>query len=82
MPAPLAPPEWQTNYQAALREYGLELSDQTLQRGIASCMMSLADLPLDAKSCGKRRSCLAALSDLLVLRTLHYKYKRLRIAQG
>jgi hypothetical protein len=82
MAAPLASPEWQPSYQTALREYGLELSDDALQRAIASCMMSLADLPLDAKSWGKRRSCLAALSDLLVLRTLHYKYKLLRIAQG
>jgi hypothetical protein len=79
MASPSRCAEWHMDYQAALREYGLELFDSALRLAVTNCMLSLADLPRDLKSCARRRLCLTALSDLLVLGTLHYKYELLRI---
>jgi hypothetical protein len=80
MASPVIFPDWQSDYQTALREYGFELFDSALQRALANCMSCLADLPRDIESCTRRQSCLVALSDLLLLRRLHYKYELLRIA--
>ena len=80
MATSLRHPAWQIDYQTALREYGLDLFNISLQRAIAACMFYLNDLPSDSASYLGRLSCLAALSDLLVLRTLHYKYEFRRLA--
>jgi hypothetical protein len=52
-----------------------------LHRAITSCVNCLTDMPRDMSGYAKRQRCLLALSDLLVLRVLHYKYEARRMVQ-
>jgi hypothetical protein len=68
-------PVWQIDYQNVLREYGVSFIDIKLSRAISSCMDCLMTLPGDDFDFSEHRACLVALSDLLILRTLQYRYQ-------
>ena len=81
MAKPLATPaffDWHTDYQIALHEYGNGSVDLRLNLAISRCIFILREFPSHGSDFTERRSCLTALSDLLVLRTLHHRYEAWR----
>ena len=72
-PSPSKQSKWEVDYRDAVREYGAGFVEISLRRAINSCMARLMERGLDC-TVVEYRSCLTALMDLLVLRSLHYTY--------
>ena len=70
--------DWHTDYQIALREFGNDSVGLKLNIAISQCLFMLRESPSHGSDFTERRSCLTALSDLLVLRTLHHRYEAWR----
>jgi hypothetical protein len=74
--------DWQIDYRAILREYGTGFVKFKLEDAITECMARLVEIPLSGSDFLEHRSCIIALSDLFVLRTLDYKYEAKRMVAG
>jgi len=70
--------DWQTDYQAVLRDFGKHSVGRKLDSAIAVCISTLREFSCYEPGFAESRNCLAALSDLLILRTLHYRYEAWR----
>ena len=71
--------DWQTDYQAVLRDFGNRSVGRKLDSAIAACISALREFSYHDPGFAESRNCLAALSDLLTLRTLHYRYEAWRM---
>ena len=60
-----------------MREYGVGYVEVSLRRGIASCMDRLMEHTLDCTAV-EYRACLTAMTDMLLLRSLHFAYESAR----
>jgi hypothetical protein len=71
IPAALSEPyDWEIDYRAVLREYGTGFIESRLGHAVSECMTRLVEIPLSGSDFLEHRSCIIALSDRLVLRTL------------
>ncbi len=66
--------DWEVLYRDVLRDWGTCFMDVRLRSAISGCMNVLSETP-HAFSLDERRECLAALSDLLVLRSLQHRHR-------
>ncbi len=72
--------DWEVEYRSVLRDYGTCFIDARLHCAITACMDSLVELP-QPFNLAERRACLTALSDLLTLRSLQYRYGALHMVE-
>jgi hypothetical protein len=83
IPAALSEPyDWEIDYETVLREYGTGFVESRLGHAITDCVTRLVEIPVPGSDFLEHRSCIIALSDLFVLRTLHYKYEAKRMVAG
>ena len=70
---------WEIDYRDAVHKYGAGYVENSLRRGIASCMDRLMEHTLECTA-AEYRACVTALTDLLLLRLLHFNYEAARVS--
>jgi hypothetical protein len=73
--------QWEIDYRDAVREYGVGYVEVSLRRGIGSCMDRLMEHTMDCTAV-EYRSCVTALTDMLLLRSLYFTYEAARASSA